>query len=234
MVKRVRKFRNTSRQAFTLTELIVVLVVLALLAAVLVPALTGYIKKARRENQVETTYNARVAAQAVMTELYGLGDGNASSTQTTDGNNVLWYKGTDKSWGDKVLQLMDRGRGAANNEPYILIVGVGTHDPDAGLSLDEQYTVYYVALVEEEDSDAVFYINGDFFYGYPRRDNGTVMTTRTIGGKNFRNTIIYDGVEIPVQFFIISNRTGIDPNSGSFWTGTNPQSLYSHSDGYAT
>ena len=117
MVKRVRKFRNTSRQAFTLTELIVVLVVLALLAAVLVPALTGYIKKARRENQVETTYTAREAAQAVMTELYGLGDGNASSTVTTDGNNVLWYKGADQKWGDEVLALMDRGRGAANNEP---------------------------------------------------------------------------------------------------------------------
>ena len=233
MVKRVRKFRNTSRQAFTLTELIVVLVVLALLAAVLVPALTGYIKKARRENQVETTYTAREAAQAVMTELYGLGDGNASSTVTTDGNNVLWYKGADQKWGDEVLALMDRGRGAANNEPYIFIIGVGSHKPEAGMTLEQKYTVYYVALVEERNSPAIFYINGNFFYGYPRRDNGTVMTTRTIGGENFRNTIVYGGADIPVQFFIISNRTGLDPNNANFWTGGDSRSLFSHSDGYA-
>ena len=233
MLKRISKSKHKGRQAFTLVELIVVLVVLAVIAAVLVPALTGYIKKAKKENQVENTYNAREAAQAVMTELYGLGDGNGMSTQTVDGNNVLWYKGADQKWGDEVLRLMDRGRGEANNEPYILIIGVGSHDPKAGMSLSEKYTVYYVALVEDKDSPAVFYINGDFFYGYPRKDNGTVMTTRSFGGKNFRNTIVYDGVEIPIQFFIISNRTGFDPNNSSFWTGTDSRSLLSHSDGYA-
>jgi len=234
MVKRVRKFRNTSRQAFTLTELIVVLVVLALLAAVLVPSLAGYIKKARRENQVETTYTAREAAQAVMTELYGLGDGNAMSTQTVDGNNVLWYTGADKKWGDEVLTLMDRGRGAANNEPYIFIIGVGSHDPKAGMTLEQKYTVYYVALVEESNSPAVYYINGNFFYGYPRQDGGSVMDTRKFSNKDFRNTIVYNGADIPVQFFIISNRTGINPSDKNFWTGTDSRSLYSHSDGYAT
>ena len=233
MVKRVRKYRSTIRQAFTLTEIIVVLLVIALLAAILVPALTGYIKKAKREKQVETTYTAREAAQAVMTELYGLADGNAMTTQTTDGNNVIWYTGDDQNWGDKVLELMDRGRGDANNEPYIFIVGVGSHKPEAGMTLDQQYTVYYVALVEERDSPAIFYINGNFFYGYPRRDNGSVMRTKKFGGLDFRNTIVYGGADIPVQFFIISNRTGLDPNNSNFWTGSDSRSLYSHSDGYA-
>ena len=234
MFKRINKSRHKCRQAFTLVELIVVLVVLAVIAAITIPALVGYIKKAKRENQVENVYNAREAAQAVMTELYGLGDGNASSSETTDGNNVLWYKGDDKKWGDEVLRLMDRGRGVANNEPYILIVGVGSHKPEAGMTLAEKYTVYYVALVEERNSPAIFYINGNFFYGYPRQDGGSVMDTRNIGGKDFRNTIVYDGAEIPVQFFIISNRSGLDPNNKNFWTGTDSRSLYSHSDGYAT
>ena len=37
------------KKGFTLVELIVVLVILAILAALLVPALTGYIDKANRE-----------------------------------------------------------------------------------------------------------------------------------------------------------------------------------------
>ena len=49
MFKRIAKTKHKSRQAFTLVELIVVLVILAVLAAMLVPALTGYIKKTKKE-----------------------------------------------------------------------------------------------------------------------------------------------------------------------------------------
>ena len=41
--------KNTKR-GFTLVELIVVLVILAVLAALLIPALTGYIDKARKRD----------------------------------------------------------------------------------------------------------------------------------------------------------------------------------------
>ena len=41
--------KNTKR-GFTLVELIVVLVILAILAALLIPALTGYIDKARKKS----------------------------------------------------------------------------------------------------------------------------------------------------------------------------------------
>ena len=45
MLEKIRELKN--RKGFTLVELIVVLVILAILAALLVPALTGYIDKAR-------------------------------------------------------------------------------------------------------------------------------------------------------------------------------------------
>ena len=63
--------KRKDNKGFTLVELIVVLVILAILAAILVPALLGYIDKAR-EKQVTTNANAAyVAAQALATEYYG-------------------------------------------------------------------------------------------------------------------------------------------------------------------
>lgn len=49
--------KNTKR-GFTLVELIVVLVILAILAALLIPALTGYIDKARKSQVVAETPDA--------------------------------------------------------------------------------------------------------------------------------------------------------------------------------
>lgn len=50
MFEKIRKMKN--KKGFTLVELIVVLVILAILAALLIPALTGYIDKAREEKVV--------------------------------------------------------------------------------------------------------------------------------------------------------------------------------------
>jgi hypothetical protein len=167
-----------------------------------------------------------------MTEVYGLSDGNADVDQTEDGNNVIWYKGVEQEWGDKVLKLMDRGRGQENGEPYVLIVGVGNHKPTAGMTTSQRYTVYYVCYIEQKDSPAVFFVNGEFLYKYPRKDNGKVITTKKIGGEDFRNTIVKDNANIPLQFYIISNRTDIDPSKTEFWTKGN-KSIYSHTEGYA-
>ena len=58
--------KKNSKRGFTLVELIVVLVILAILAALLIPALTGYINKARKSQVVAET---RALTQAVQTEM---------------------------------------------------------------------------------------------------------------------------------------------------------------------
>ena len=68
----MKKRRND--KGFTLVELIVVLVILAILAAILVPALLGYIDKAREKQVTTNAEAAYVAAQASWTEAYGKND----------------------------------------------------------------------------------------------------------------------------------------------------------------
>lgn len=48
----MKKFMKNNKKGFTLVELIVVLVILAILAALLIPALTGYIDKAKDRKSV--------------------------------------------------------------------------------------------------------------------------------------------------------------------------------------
>lgn len=69
MLSKIRALKE--KKGFTLVELIVVLVILAILAALLVPALTGYIDKARKESIVAETRSVVMAAQTVVSEKYG-------------------------------------------------------------------------------------------------------------------------------------------------------------------
>ena len=77
--------KNTKR-GFTLVELIVVLVILAILAALLIPALTRYIDKARKSQVVAET---RMLTQAVQTEMSTLYGSDRKSTRLNSSHNVI-------------------------------------------------------------------------------------------------------------------------------------------------
>lgn len=65
-----KKMKENKKKGFTLVELIVVLVILAILAALLIPALTGYIDKAKNKSIVAETRQAVMAAQTLADEEY--------------------------------------------------------------------------------------------------------------------------------------------------------------------
>ena len=72
MLKKVRKMMS-DRKGFTLVELIVVLVILSVLAAMLAPTMTGYIDKAKGKRVEAELHQAVVAAQTLADEAYALG-----------------------------------------------------------------------------------------------------------------------------------------------------------------
>ena len=256
MFKRIEKTKHKSRQAFSLVELIIALVILAVIAAMLVPALTGYIKRAKRDKYDEAAHYALVACQSVITEAYGQGLITTSFETTEDENNVYWhmnnYKhqngvqntGKDAPWGDKVLKLMDRKRD--EDEPYILIFGVGNSKPDAkeygGITSLKECTVYYIAYVDNEKAPAVFYVNGDWYYKYPKNknDSKSIIGEVTFGRTLCKNTIQCDknGNKldkkdmIPLTFYVVSNRSGIDISNPNFWSEKYTKSLKAHAEPY--
>lgn len=65
-----KKMKENKKKCFTLVELIVVLVILAILAALLIPALTGYIDKAKNKSIIAETRQAVMAAQTLADEKY--------------------------------------------------------------------------------------------------------------------------------------------------------------------
>jgi prepilin-type N-terminal cleavage/methylation domain-containing protein len=81
MVLKRMALKSKDRKGFTLVEVIVVLVILAILMAIAVPALTGYIAKAEGKAEEVETKTIVTAIQSIETEskgLYGI-QGNDSS-----------------------------------------------------------------------------------------------------------------------------------------------------------
>ena len=104
-------YKNKKR-GFTLVELIVVLVILAILAALLIPALTGYIDKAKKDQVIAETRMLHEAVQTEMSELYGSANWElnsattlANSTGKVIGNNPNGYD--LKANYDKIAKLSE-------------------------------------------------------------------------------------------------------------------------------
>ena len=94
----LQRMRKNNKKGFTLVELIVVLVILAILAALLVPALTGYIDRAKKKQVVAETRQAVMAAQTMADENYA--DGKTDTENQTDLN-------TKGATGGALLTLAD-------------------------------------------------------------------------------------------------------------------------------
>ena len=85
MRKRLEALKK-DQKGFTLVELIVVLVILAILAALLVPALLGYIDKAKEAKYYEEARSIYTALQVINDERYA-SNTDPIGTTTVDGTS---------------------------------------------------------------------------------------------------------------------------------------------------
>ncbi|MEG1632302.1 MAG: prepilin-type N-terminal cleavage/methylation domain-containing protein, partial [Hydrogenoanaerobacterium sp.] len=84
MNKIIKKKR--SKSGFTLVEVIVVLVILAILAAISIPALTGYIDKAKDKQLISEARSWYAAAQATASKSY---DGKTLHTGGSSAKEII-------------------------------------------------------------------------------------------------------------------------------------------------
>lgn len=141
----LRRLKENKKKGFTLVELIVVLVILAILAALLVPALTGYIDKAKRKSIVAETRQVVMAAQTVVDEKYGTVTEGTAVTLTVDQKKEIRalaeVKGT-------LGEITCTETANANKN-----IAIGTINKVVYTSADGKYTCTYSMPAAENASD---------------------------------------------------------------------------------
>lgn len=216
---------NKSNKGFTLVELIVILLVLAILAAILIPALLGYIDDAKSKENVLNAKNCMTMIQAKCSELYAKNSdklvpgnkaantivgwenvkGAASNTglQTGNGNvNV-----TESVFARTILKELDLKKvDAVNNndpyEPYCIMFGVGSNiNKNTNADIHDKFIVYFMFYMDSEDSKPIWYFNNEW------------RTTRPDTGEINSNNVIQvgDKAGMRLQYYVLSNKTGNNP-----------------------
>lgn len=222
-----REMKKKTDKGFTLVELIIILVILAIISALLIPTLVGYIDEARAKKYLPNAKSCFDAAQAMFSKQYGLNDNLPAGTPVVEkpgGNRVVSGANnrdqdiTDTEFAAEVLRLA----GLPDGTPYLFMVGVGSAlQPNGTVSRghtvteQDKYTVYYAVYIEKEDSKAWYYYNGAWTTTNPRLNN-TNFAFDT-------NNIILNGPDkgVKIQYYLIVNHntqyTTNSVNDKKFW-----------------
>lgn len=144
------------KKGFTLVELIVVLVILAILAALLVPALTGYIDKARNKQIIAETRSAVMAAQTLVDEAYAQ---STKAVEAADGDE------TKKSImvGDKEVTYEAIAKLAELDKDKISELKITAEGKLTQLVYTDGKVCYYATALAAETAKSAVETNGQYY-----------------------------------------------------------------------
>jgi len=192
--------RYKNQKGFTLVELIVVIVILAILAAMLVPALLGYIDRARQNQDVLNAKNCLTASQAYFSQMY-------ATRKDTDTCAISGYsKSSGLNSADVDLDDTDIAKSilkVADDEPYAFLVGLGKYSVYKDSNIRKAYKVYFAAYCATKDSKPIFFDGEKWGPTYP-----WVEHKQNDGANKF------NGVEL--QMYII-NAGNANKNGDKIW-----------------
>jgi len=182
--------KKKSNKGFTLVELIVVLVILAILAAILVPALLGYIDRAKESQNILKAKNMLQATQGVLAEYYAKGKDP---------------KDNRKDDYDITTPFAKKVRTLADDNPYLTIIGIGD-SRDGDITKHDKHTVYFVAYWETKDKEPVFFNGSEWSMDYPWPE----------GKSGFDNNyFMVNGEKKCLTFVFVANNT---KGQGNLWS----------------
>lgn len=88
--------KKDAKKGFTLVELIVVLVILAILAAIMVPAMVGWIDKAKEKQASIECRTYYLAAQTIAAEKYGTSNTPPEKVDVVEAQELAFPGNTDR------------------------------------------------------------------------------------------------------------------------------------------
>lgn len=132
-----------NNQGFTLVELIVVMVILTLLAAILVPSLLGWIDEAKGKQYILSARSLYMSAQAIESEKYAAWDGTTANANhnLSDSDKTRIARMADVE-GAEIVEVKFESdslgsSGASSNHAYYTIVGITVEFENATVILED-------------------------------------------------------------------------------------------------
>lgn len=135
--------KKKNNMGFTLVEMIVVMVILTVLAAILIPGLLGWIDEARGKQYVLSARSVYMAAQAIESEKYAAWDGTVGGANhhlsETDKERILRMADAEGAVITSIVFESDTlgTDGAASNHAYYTVSGITVQFEAATVTLSD-------------------------------------------------------------------------------------------------
>lgn len=158
-------YRKRDCEGFTLVELIVVIVILAILAAILVPGLLGWIDKAKLSKYELEARSIAQAAQAEVAEFYAKGG--------VPKGNLVWFADDDKAEKEGLKKIKELSGIDSIKSVYVYCKDIINGNDWTIESMwimyttdgKNMYAVWHVNKLPDDERNAIKGVHGDALKG---------------------------------------------------------------------